>query len=218
MSAEQPYTDVVWTAEMVQTLTHMWLDKKSAQLIAERLRIPVDSVKWKRKHLRLPNDPKIVKTDRSQFRGREPWTFADDQMLMEMWKSGATQKEIGKAIGRTEHSIDARRRMLQLPRRHQGYNTPWTDGEIVKLKRMWNSGISSKQIAYQLKKNTNAVKMKALRLGLGGQYQDDYGKMKRQINFMVTKEFFEQVSKRAFERNMTLANHIRSLIKRDLGQ
>jgi hypothetical protein len=53
---------------------------------------------------------------------RRPWTADEDARLLELHRSGATDEQIGEALGRTWKSVRVHRDRLQRPQQWQAYD------------------------------------------------------------------------------------------------
>lgn len=100
------------------------------------------------------------------------WTEYEDKRLLEMTKGGYTQKEIGKALGRSENSVQRR-----LSRLREWRKTPmvkvtlrWSKVELEMLLDLEKQGLSDEEIAYELGREADHIRDKRRCLRRKGEY------------------------------------------------
>ncbi len=89
------------------------------------------------------------------------WNDEDKSKLLELYKNGATDAEIGLAIGRTELAIAGYRRVNDLPKLSQ-----WTDAEKNQLRELFAQGLSDEEIGILLTRPTSGVWQQRMKLRL----------------------------------------------------
>jgi len=96
------------------------------------------------------------------------YTASDIAAIRDRFKLGQSDKEIGKAIGRTPVAVGAIRSKLGLSRRVKAKNScsPWTLDKEAELRDLVSRNVRLDYIVTQVGRSEKAVTVKAQRLGL----------------------------------------------------
>jgi DNA-binding CsgD family transcriptional regulator len=90
-----------------------------------------------------------------------PWVPLEENELRKLVKSGKTDHEIAKIMGRSASAVKNRRQHLGVKRIHG-----WTEDEIKQLKDLWQQGLTDRDIARSLRRTYVSTRERRLRLGL----------------------------------------------------
>lgn len=105
---------------------------------------------------------------------REPWTKADDERLLELYKQGLTPDEIAEELKRTSTSIvvrlsKRRRKGERIPVKK--IQVPWTEEETEMMLDLEKQGYTDDEIAYELGRERNHISYRRFRLRKNGEYE-----------------------------------------------
>lgn len=96
---------------------------------------------------------------------RTRWTAEDDDLLRELWASGAELNEMAETLERDQSKVLSRAAQLGLPGHRQA--VPWTRVEIDTLRNLFARGLSDAEIAARLdNRSLNAIVRQRNNLGL----------------------------------------------------
>lgn len=85
------------------------------------------------------------------------WTSEEDELLLELYQSGASREAIGQGFGRSADAIDARRRFLSRPARTKPPRR-WTQAEDAFLRAASAAGVPGPEVARRLDRTPYAVR------------------------------------------------------------
>lgn len=89
-----------------------------------------------------------------------PWTEKADQRLVEMFRSGVTEREMGEAFGRTQDSIAKHIAVLRkrgLIPKPQVVRRPWTENDDQTILRLKSEGLGVVAISKRVDRTPASV-------------------------------------------------------------
>ncbi len=101
-------------------------------------------------------------------RQRRNWTDAEDELLGRLADSGASPREIGERIGRSESAVRSRMKLLRISRRdgHVRKYESWGEEELAAPRELHGEGMLLTEIAERLGCARSSVVVKARAPGL----------------------------------------------------
>lgn len=138
-----------WSIEDIQTLMKLFENGEKMEVITRELDRSEYSVRCKMANLGLrclrqkpvPRRP-----------ATEPWTVADEAILVKEWGAGTPVQMIAKKLQRTLVAVRKKRQYLQLPVRH----VKAVDGEAIQEK--YDNGVTMKELAAEYDISVHSVK------------------------------------------------------------
>ncbi len=175
-----------WIDEYGLKATHKRIRDKGRYFLIE----PTDFWKWAEQNKKRINFSKIApkallpepdwfeeqrKKDYYDIprRRRAAWSKQEDAKLMDLFNLNYSIREIAADLGRSEHAIQRKisklRTVGKLPKRC--IQIRWTDHEIAMMLEYESQGLSDKEIAYELGRETDHIVQKRMLMRKHGQYQ-----------------------------------------------
>ena len=175
-----------WIDEYGLKATHKRIRDKGRYFLIE----PTDFWKWAEQNKKRINFSKIApkallpepdwfeeqrKKDYYDIprRRRAVWSKQEEAKLMDLFNLKYSIREIAADLGRSEHAIQRKisklRTVGQMPKRC--IQIRWTDQEIAMMLGLEEQGLSDKEIAYELGRETDHIVQKRMLMRKRGQYQ-----------------------------------------------
>jgi len=89
----------------------------------------------------------------------------ENNLIKQMYEEGATDKEIGESLGRSEKAIGRKRQLMKLTRRPC---KRWSKAEDMALVALLEKGVDAQQVAAELGRTRSSIDNRLSYLGLTG--------------------------------------------------